>query len=471
MTGTLRVRVSVFVLGALLAIVPTQLVYANIITVTTQTDEVVANGVCSLREAVISLNTGSPVGGCVAVTGPNTIVLNPGTYTLTITGDNEDSAATGDLDIRTSMEIHGSGVANTIIQWDPTLSTTAVDRVFDIFNDSGNVVRIADVTIQNGVARDSGTGEEGGGIFSEATLTLERVVLTNNRSEMDGGGLMNTAEFGGPGVANIIDSTVSNNVAGAFGTPPTDGGGGIYNRGGGTVNLIRSTVSGNGAALLGGGIFNEASTLNATNATISGNHANSDGGGILNTSGGTVNLNNVTISNNTADADNNNSGNGGGLRNISGTVTIANTLIAGNIDATTGGTVDPDCAGTLTSNGFNLVGDTSGCTVSGGPFDKLNIDPGIGPLANNGGPTQTHALLPGSPAIDMGNRALPGSGGNACDAVDQRFVHRAQGRFCDIGAFEFVFRSAPAASHGVLALTALLLVCGGVWRVRRRQVA
>jgi hypothetical protein len=153
------------------------------------------------------------------------------------------------------------------------------------------------------------------------------------------------------------------------------------------------------------------------------------GGGIESDSSSVFSLNNVTITGNSA-------GKGGGIDISSGSVVLANTILAGNAGATGA----PDCAGPLTTHGYNLFGTTTGCTVTLGTGDIANPTPKLGPLASNGGPTQTHALLPGSPAIDAGNPAPPGSGDDACAATDQRGIARPQplGGRCDIGAYELV---------------------------------
>jgi parallel beta-helix repeat protein len=159
-----------------------------------------------------------------------------------------------------------------------------------------------------------------------------------------------------------------------------------------------------------------------TNCTISGNTATASGGGIFNDDVGTITLANSTISSNTATTS------GGGIFNNGGTATLKNTIVA---NSTTGG----DCAGTaLASNGNNLDSDgTCGLAAAG---DLPNTDPQLGPLADNGGPTQTHALLTGSPAIDAGNDA-------ACPVTDRRGVARPIDgdedgtATCDMGAYEF----------------------------------
>jgi hypothetical protein len=162
-----------------------------------------------------------------------------------------------------------------------------------------------------------------------------------------------------------------------------------------------------------------------TDATIANNTARQAGGGLANdrsssTLKGEAKLNGVTIAGNT----------GGGVSSTPpAKLLLANTLVAGN----SGG----DCAGTVVSGGYNLIQSTSGCTIAGSLTGNVTGKPAkLGPLANNGGPTQTMALLAGSPAIDAGNPAAPGSGKGACEAADQRGVRRPAGKACDLGAFE-----------------------------------
>ena len=206
-------------------------------------------------------------------------------------------------------------------------------------------------------------------------------------------------------------------------------GGGIQNNGA-TLTVVQSTINGNTAgtsAPAGGGIFNNpGSTLTVINSTISGNQATGgDGGGILNQ--GTATFVNATINGNSA-----NTASGGGIANtVTATLNFTNTIVAGS---PSGG----DCvnSGTIGTNDKNLVQDGS-CspTVSGNPK--------LGPLQNNGGPTFTHALLTGSPAIDAGDDAVLG---NPFDLVtDQRGegFPRKSCAHVDIGAYEFAAGSPP----------------------------
>ena len=343
-------------------------------------------GLCTLRAAIQEGN---------ALLGADTIDLPAGAYTLAIPGAYEDAAASGDLDVTDDLAIAGVSATSTIVDG------AGIDRVFDVggFDGTQPVVEMSDLTIRNGVAPG------GGGIFNRGTLS-------------------------------IADSTITENTAGF-----EVGGGGIFNVG--TLTLTSSTVSGNIATSwgFGGGIANWGDAT-VINSTISGNMADLDGGGLIN--GGTLNLNNVTVTNNTADSDSDGSGDGGGIIETviePETVNLKNTLIAGNTD--TGGEA-PDCSGRLNSQGYNLIQVlTTGCTIDGDTTgNTTGLDPNLGPLQDNSGPTQTHALLPGSPAIDAGNPAAPGSGGNTCEATDQRGVVRPTdgdgdgAARCDIGAFE-----------------------------------
>ena len=278
-----------------------------------------------------------------------------------------------ELTINTSLTLTGNGANVTIIQA-ATSSADATHRVFFITGDNSTVT-ISSVTIRHGKAIEIG------GILNASTLTL-------------------------------TNSTVIGNTA--------DVAGGIGNFSGSNLTLTNSTVRNNSAGI-GGGIVN-AGTMTLTNSTVSGNSAATQGGGILDIGFGTLTLTNSTVSNNTA------SSGGGIFLWLFGKVELTNTLVAGNIAS-----ASPDCGGlsSLTSLGHNLIGTSDGCSFTPATGDLVNVDPKLGPLQDNGGPTMTHALLFGSPAIDAGGDA-------SCPATDQRGVSRPQGIACDIGAFEFV---------------------------------
>lgn len=268
------------------------------------------------------------------------------------------------------------------------------------------------------VSGNSANDFTGGGISNTGALIVTRSSVRNNASSEDGGGIWTN------GTLTLTDSTVSGNTA-------TDGtGGGIVNRG--MLTVTGSTISGNLAKGLdhgGAGIYTTG-TLALTNSTINGNQVNEFGGGVWNS--GTLDINNVTIAGNLADREHNGSGDGGGVYNSSGTITIENSIIGGNSD---NGGEAPDCGGTLTSQGYNLVQSTAGCTFVSAPGDITGQDPQLAALADNGGATQTRALLPASPAIDTANNAT-------CALSDQRGAPRPQdgngdsSAICDMGAYE-----------------------------------
>ncbi len=406
------------------------------------------NGVCTLRAAIMEAN--HTPGGGATVEVPACACL----YQLTLLPAGMDDETNGDLNIMNTMTIVGGAAGNdaahTIIDGNGSVMN---DRVLKIEN--GTTVTVTGVTIQNGNCACNG-----GGIYNIGTLKLINTTLSGNiTSNGDGGGLYNGSE------AILIDSTLSGNLA------PGGEGGGIMSIG--DVQLIKSTLKGN-RALSGGGVeSHNAMTLNDStlsgnvaldsdgggirnigivfilNSTISGNTAAQNGGGISTGTAfdlSTVNVYNSTITLNQADADLNGSGTGGGVLNgATGTFTFQNTILAANSEsAMLLGNWIPvigDCAGTVTSGDNNLMEnyDTSRCTVNGATPSLT--DPQLGPLANNGGATQTHALLPGSPAIDAGSAGGCRDALGALLAADQRgFPRPAFGGTalrCDIGAFEY----------------------------------
>lgn len=198
--------------------------------------------------------------------------------------------------------------------------------------------------------------------------------------------------------------------------------------------LTDATFTGNTASGPGGAVGTGGDVV-ATNLTVSGNSSGSNGGGI--NAIGAVTVNGGTIVGNTADSDNNGSGVGGGLF-VFDPSTITNTILAGNTDPS-GPTPAPDCLGPVSSLGYTIIGTTGGCTYTAGTEDKVGVDPLLAPVADNGGPVPTQALLPGSPALEAGNPAPAGSGGTACAASDARGVPRSLGGRCDIGAYELVY--------------------------------
>ena len=325
---------------------------------------------------------------------------------------------------------------------------------------------IATIVIERFVIQN-GFAEYGGGIENSfGALTLNNCIISNNTGSNGGGGI-----YHGYGILNLNQTTVSNNAGGGIyvygdltsggmvtlnnSIVGTNAGGGISNFGSLILNsstvsantgvgiythwhdltINNSTISNNTGNDDGGGLYNYIGTVIINNSTFSGNSAIYRGGGIS-VGSGTVSINNSTISKNTTT-----SGiyGGGGIYNSGAVVTLRNTIIAGNTTSGTG----PDCSGgnPINSSGYNLIGNNSSCTFSSTTGDLVGsvaspINPRLNSLQNNGGSTYTHALGVSSVAINAGNPAAPGGGGNACLATDQRGTARPVGGRCDIGAYE-----------------------------------
>jgi len=289
------------------------------------------------------------------------------------------------LTISNNVNLYGSGAGNdsavdTIIQAN-VAPYTATYRVFEV--SSGTAVFMQDVHIRHG---EGGTGGGGGILNDGGMLTLFRTALYNNSAET-AAGILNT------GTLSVINSILCYNIA------SISDGGGIYN----------------------------SSTAYVANSTLSGNYAPERGGGILNTSSGMLVMSNVTLVDNAAN-------DGGGIFNQGGgTATIKNSILANNRWA--------DCSGTLDSGGYNLIENTNGCTGIDGT-DITGRDPVLSPLFNHGGPTETHLLLQGSPALDGGNPDGCTDHNDTLLTTDQRGADRpidgsGDGTAtCDIGAYE-----------------------------------
>jgi hypothetical protein len=339
-----------------------------------------------------------------------------------------------------------------------TLNDSTVSGNSIRFGDGGGIYSEDLVTLTNSTVSGNSGARNGGGIYSVGFVKLTNSTVSDNRGSGDGGGIYGPVEmrddstvsgnsaFNGGGIANpggrvtLDGSTVSRNyVYGNYG-------GGILNRG--STTLTNATVSGN-VASYGGGICNWG-TMTLTNSTVSGNNAISSGyggqgGGIYNS--GTLTLTNSTVSRNTSQSQYGSQG--AGIFNYASnasTTTLGNTIVAGNkIFLPSGGEDPDDVYGSVSTKGHNLIGTgdgSSGLTnAQNGDqvgTDTTLIDPKLGLLAYNGGPTQTHALLPGSLAIDAGNNSLAVGPNGTALAFDQRGVGypRIQGARVDIGAFE-----------------------------------
>ena len=390
-----------FVMCGLLFAYASSPAWAAIITVNSLADDADGtDGECTLREAIIAANTdtasGMATGECAAGSATENDIIQfalPGTAPWTVN-------LTGALpNLSTNIEIEGPGADQFTVRRD-------MGGDYSIFTvTSGSVVSISGITISNGNTTLPGGGAGGGINNFRGTLTITGSTISGNSASHEGGG-----------IANIQ----------------------------GTLTVTGSTISDN-SAFEGGGIYSDTNlsgtqTTTITNSTISGNTARladeGDGGGVRNFEGLTV-IEFSTITDNTALNDQ-----GSGVASFGDTLTrteVLSTIISANTNT------DVD-SGTTTnsfdSKGYNLIGDGNATGAFNQTGDQLSTDPKLGALAENGGPTQTHALLTDSPAIDAGP---PTDGATiVCPppSTDQRGVERPQDgnadstQRCDKGSFE-----------------------------------
>jgi beta-glucanase (GH16 family) len=348
------------------------------------------SGAGSLRQAMTDIAPGGTITFEPGLAG-GTLALNSGPLVAAKSVVIDASAAPG-------IRLDGGGV----------------DRVLIV--NAGQTVEVAHLVVANGYGF-----QLAGGILNNGTLTLDHVAVTGNTMTTDagdfwqgGGGI-----YSGDGATlTLIDSTVADNFSGWTG-------GGIYTFFNTTTTLIRSTVSGNIAADVAGGLRTLGNVI-IDNSTISGNTSTTwHGGGAFITDGV------ATITNSTVTGNNAPGGTAGGLfvgtfGPSSATLNIQNTIVANNGDF--GCFLAPFGAGAVALNSLGNNVSTDGTCAPVGS-DQVVGDAGLGLLADNGGPTQTHALLAGSPAIDAANTAV-------CPATDQRGV--ARDAACDVGAYEYV---------------------------------
>jgi CSLREA domain-containing protein len=398
----------------------------NTITVNSILDAANGNdGLCTLREAIIAANSNSASGATAGECGAGS---NSDSDTISLTGvTGMISLGSALPSISSNMIISGPGQSQL------TISGSNSFRVFNLTLSSPGTVSFSGLTIANGRANM----DVGGGIYNQndANVNVTDCTVSNNVAVL-GGGIANS----GSGTFTITNSTLNNNSAGTAA--------GCYN-GSGILNIISSTLNDNvagagGAGSGNGGAINTGSNaLNVINSTLHNNTAFGGGGGIYNSSpAATINISNSTLTQNFAVA----SG-GGGVNNTNGgAVRFLNSIIAQN-----GSQSGPDLLGSFVSLGHNLltnIAGSSGFTLGiNNPNGDLvgasfaQVFPILGPLQNNGGPTQTRALLPGSPAIDAGDNCVvvaSGSGGclPSALATDQRGVSRQVNLTVDMGAFE-----------------------------------
>jgi CSLREA domain-containing protein len=467
MTRTLLSALSLALLPLVLFFFAAPARASSNITVNSVLDVIADDGHCTLREAVIAVNTqkksGNASGECQAGSGNDTINLPSGTISITISGPLEDASLTGDYDITRSVTILGAG---TTCASPPNALCTIVngnslDRVFDITTTAQVTLSQMEITGGRAVSGGMGTGM-GGGIQNRGVLSMNNLLVIANSAAVYGGGLSNptgavaildTVSFGdnssddsGGSIYNSGTITLTNvsfngstssseggvldntgnaaltDVTVAHGTAANNGGG-IFNHG--NLTLDRVTFNDNEATTgSGGALENYFGSAAVTNTTFARNHADASGmvGGAIFAYSGPMTLTNVTIANNSADS-------AGGIELEFGTIAVKNTIVYFNPNG--------NCDGPVISLGHNLEGgDTCSFSAAG---DITETNPFLGPLSDNGGLTKTRALLPGSPAIDAGANI-------GCPSIDQRGAHRPIGKKCDIGAYEAGYLFLPFIS-------------------------
>jgi len=327
--------------------------------------------------------------------------------------------------------VHGSGVVSALSTVTVVDSTVNRNTGTGIGNSSGPLTVIRCTVLHNG----GGVGA----VSSPSTLTVEDSLIRHN--EPSGG-------VGFTGLTAIIRNTViDNNFANGIGGD----GGGISKTG--TMYILNSSITNNRAFESGGGILSENGHLYLTNSTVSGNRAdngggncNCPGGGIYNRVGGGNPPGSIIVTNSTI-ANNRSAGKGGGIRNDPGGILILrNSIVGGNMAFSN----EVDVSGAAHSDGFNLIGNTTGST-GWLTSDLLNVNSLLGPLGINGGSTRTHALMPGSPAINAGNNELARDPfDNSILISDQRGAGfgRIVSGTVDIGAYEADYSELPVILSG-----------------------
>lgn len=426
----------------------------------------------TLNRCVVRDNLNGSSGGGVSVSGATGATLTVNDSTITANGAGSNITGTGangagiHINSVATVNITNTTISNNVSNNAIAASATSVfgAGVF-IGGGAGATNTITNSTISGNSAALTGAGATGlafaGGIYNQqATLSLINSSVTNNTAGFHAG--IRTLAGTIPATTNITNSTVSGNIANG-----TEGGG-VVNIIGSTATaaclttITRSTVSGNsvtGAGGVAGGLENSATAgatgtavMTITNSTISGNTAPNAAGGFNSGSVATVNFNFATIASNTATTTG-----GGFFQNPTGVTNLKNSIIADNAAP-----ASPDIGGTITSQDYNHVENTSGGTflVSLGnektkailtnflplPNDVTGTDPQLNPLSNNNGATQTHLPSGTSPVVN----AIP-NGTNDCGTVitvDQRNITRPQATGCDKGAAELVLTSAPATISG-----------------------
>ncbi|HKJ27260.1 MAG TPA: right-handed parallel beta-helix repeat-containing protein [Anaerolineales bacterium] len=329
-------------------------------------------------------------------------------------------------EIRNNTILNGSGAGVVVdISGQFTIMNCEIHSNTAMYNGGGIAVYNGDFTLIDSKVYDNHTLHtypglaRGGGVYIKTygSVSILGSEIYGNYSPTYGGGIYIINELSNSySEVTIVDSSIYNNMG---------DGGGIHGHSV-LLDISSSSIYNNTSLDDGGGIYLRSGTLVLSNSTLSGNHASGNGSGFFALSTMMpIELNNSTIAFNFGD--------GFSLSSLASPLRMKNSILANNFGY--------DCEGEIVSDGYNLIGNTSGCTFVANTGDQVNVDPLLLPLENYSGHTLTHALLGNSLAVDAGDPAAPGSE-EACVAVDQRNISRPfdgdgdGNSICDIGAFE-----------------------------------
>ena len=368
-----------------------------------------------LRSAIMEANASPCAAGMI-------IELGAGTWPLSLPGGFEDACLTGDLDVTGYVRICGRGPGVTVIDGEE------LDRVFDVR--AGGTLALANLTVTGGHP----PGISGGGVAETGGIIIATNVEIAQCFAGGGGGGISASG----GDAIVIGSTISGNAS-------NGNGGGLSANNGAGVIVAQSLVAYNEVILNGAGLTaaGAGTSMNIVNTTLSANRASLRGGGLF-CNNAAVTVNHATIVNNVADAGEASGYTGGGLAQAGGSLTLGNSIVAQN---RAGATLPQNGLGTIDTPGYVLFDDLEGFTLTGNTASVLRDEPMINALADNGGPTMTHAISSQSPAVDASDPMDPM--GN-----DQRYTGRPSDGDADsvarsdMGAYEYVPPVCPGDVDG-----------------------